>query len=109
MGYYASSLLFAGDVEEAVAVYRSAFEVVQARPGHSRNTAIRVSYALRDYCLSKPESTSAPTALAKLIYDVVSQRSARVRRASPRYEPKEGATYAELLGLLAVVDRTGRR
>jgi hypothetical protein len=101
---YAAGLLFADEVEAAVAAYRSALEVVQARPGHSRSATGRAWHDLNDYCRSKPESSSASSALAQLIYEVVSRRSEWVPRASARYEPKEAATYAELLGLLAVAE-----
>ena len=35
----------------------------------------------------------------------MSASDCRVRQAAPRHEPREGASYSELLGLLVLADR----
>jgi hypothetical protein len=99
---YALTLLFAGEMEKAVTLFRSELEFLDARPVPSRGAYGCILYPLKHYCQAQPDTNSPPQSLTQLIYDVVYRRSVIVRQTAPRYEPREGASYAELLALLAM-------
>jgi hypothetical protein len=102
----ATALLYTGQAQPAVDLYRSLLARLKDRPGHARGAALVMCGHLREYCTDQPADQTAPVALAQLVYEVVRRRSRRVRRASPRYEPREGASYGELVSLLAMTRST---
>jgi hypothetical protein len=102
----AASLLYLGRTDEAAHLYRSLIEDLKDRPAHAHGAAISMWGHLNEYCASQPGKKTAPEALAKLVYEVASRMSGRIRRAAPRYEPREGASYSELLALLTATLQT---
>jgi hypothetical protein len=104
----ATSLLFSGEVSEAVSIYHAVLGSLAARPGHARSIATRLWGDLEEWCTKQSGDKTAPPALRKLVFDVVCRLSRRIRRVAPRYEPREGATCGELGSLLRMVYEGGR-
>ena len=103
---HASSLLYLGQTGEAAEFYRTLIENLKDQPAHSHSAAIVMWGHLNQYCASQPGEGTAAEALAKLVYEVASRMSGRVRRSASDYRPCEGATYGELLALLAAAHKT---
>jgi hypothetical protein len=95
-----TALLYTGQTQQAVDLYQSLLARLKDRPGHARAAALVMCGHLSEYCTDRPADQAAPAALAPLVFDVVCHRSRRVRRAASHHQPREGASYGELVTLL---------